>query len=96
MDQDLLPALLNTAAAYIGLIGSRRRWGITAETLQAQGISREALARVHAPIGLELGAETPKEIAISIMAEVIMVLRGGTGAPMQWPGAQPKNQHADS
>lgn len=84
VDRDLIPLLLRTEAAYIGLIGSRRRWLATVEALEAQGIAREQIARIHAPIGLELGAETPKEIAISILAEVIMVLRGGSGAPMRW------------
>jgi len=96
VDERLIPALLATDAPYIGLIGSRRRWALTVESLAERGVSRDDLARVHAPIGLELGAETPKEIAISIMAEVIMVLRHGTGESMQWigpPGAtagQPK------
>jgi xanthine dehydrogenase accessory factor len=90
VDQDLLPALLATDAPYIGLIGSRRRWALTAETLVEQGVRREALARVHAPVGLEIGAETPKEIAVSIMAEVIMALRGGTGESMQWLAPETK------
>lgn len=92
VDQELLPALLATDAPYIGLIGSRRRWALTAETLREQGVSQEALARVHAPVGLEIGAETPKEIAVSIMAEVIMVLRGGTGESMQWLAPEMKQQ----
>jgi xanthine dehydrogenase accessory factor len=87
VDETLLPALLATEAPYIGLIGSRRRWALTVQAMLDQGISRDDLARVHAPIGLEIGAETPKEIAISIMAEIVMVLRGGSGAPMQWTGA---------
>jgi xanthine dehydrogenase accessory factor len=87
VDVRLIPALLKTPAAYIGLIGSRRRWAITLKTLVSeQGFSREQLARVHAPIGLELQAETPKEIALSIMAEILMVRRGGTGKPMRWLG----------
>ncbi len=86
VDERLIPALLATDAPYIGLIGSRRRWALTVESLAERGVSRDDLARVHAPIGLELGAETPKEIAISIMAEVIMVLRHGTGESMQWIG----------
>lgn len=96
VDERLIPALLATEAPYIGLIGSRRRWALTAESLAEKGVSRDDLARIHAPIGLELGAETPKEIAISIMAEVIMVLRHGTGESMQWigppgePAGQPK------
>ena len=60
---------------------------MTAEALAEQGISRDDLARIHAPIGLELRAETPKEIAVSILAEIVMVQRGGTGESMRWPGA---------
>jgi xanthine dehydrogenase accessory factor len=89
VDKNLIPALLATDAPYIGLIGSRRRWAMTAQALGEQGISREALAKIHAPIGLELRAETPKEIALSILAEIVMVQRGGTGESMQWlSGAQ--------
>jgi len=86
VDEQLLPRLLSTDAPYIGLIGSRRRWALTIQALVEQGLSREQLARVRAPIGLELGAETPKEIAVSILAEIVMVLRQGTGEPMQWTG----------
>lgn len=86
VDQDLIPALLKTEAAYIGLIGSRRRWELTMQALESeQGITRDELTRIHAPIGLELQAETPKEIAVSILAEIIMVQRQGSGEPMQWP-----------
>lgn len=87
VDIHLIPALLATSAPYIGLIGSRRRWALTIKALREdKQIQAEALARVHAPIGLELRAETPKEIAISIMAEIIMIRRGGSGQPMQWMG----------
>ena len=87
VDIDLIPALLETDAAYIGLIGSRRRWALTAKALREErGVSSEQLLRVHAPIGLELRAETPKEIALSILAEITMLRRGGTGDPMQWMG----------
>jgi xanthine dehydrogenase accessory factor len=75
VDKDLLPALLATGAPYIGLIGSRRRWTMTAEALSAQGVSQDDLARIHTPIGLALNAETPKEIALSILAEIVTVLR---------------------
>lgn len=89
VDKDLIPALLATDAPYIGLIGSQRRWVMTAEALTAErGIRQEDLARIHAPIGLELGAETPKEIALSILSEIVMVLRGGTGKPMRDPGTR--------
>jgi xanthine dehydrogenase accessory factor len=84
VDLDLIPALLETPTPYIGVIGSRRRWRLTVEALKAQhGLTDEALARVHAPIGLELNAETPKEIAVSILAEIIMIRRGGTGYSMK-------------
>jgi xanthine dehydrogenase accessory factor len=86
VDEKLIPALLETPAAYIGLIGSKRRWALTVKALEAQGISKAQLQRIYAPIGLELQAETPQEIAISILAEIIMILRGGDGKPMQWLG----------
>lgn len=90
VDIQLLPKLLQTNAAYIGLIGSRRRWAITVKALKEDvGLSDEEIQRIHAPIGLELQAETPKEIAVSILAEMIMVRRGGTGQPMKWFGDTP-------
>jgi xanthine dehydrogenase accessory factor len=83
VDMRLIPALLKTSAPYIGVIGSRRRWALTVKALQEEhGLTAEDLQRVHAPIGLELQAETPKEIALSILAEIVMVRRGGTGQPM--------------
>ncbi len=78
-----LPALLETRAAYIGLIGSKRRWATTLKGLQDKGVSDEAIKRIHSPMGLELNAETPEEIAVSILAEVIMLSSGGDGKPMR-------------
>lgn len=84
VDLDLIPALVATPAPYIGVIGSRRRWSLTMKELREQrGMTDAQLARVHAPIGLELNAETPKEIAVSIFAELIMIRRGGTGESMK-------------
>jgi xanthine dehydrogenase accessory factor len=84
VDMELIPALLASDAAYIGLIGSRRRWALTVKALREQrGLTNDQLARVRAPIGLELNAETPKEIAISIMAEITMLRHGGDGRPMR-------------
>lgn len=80
-----LPALLETPAAYIGVIGSRRRWAETCKLLNQQGISDETLQRVHSPMGLGLGAETPEEIAVSILAEILMLRSGGSGRPMKEP-----------
>lgn len=82
VDVESLPALLETPAAYIGVIGSRRRWETCAKKLLEEGVSERAISRVTSPMGLELQAETPEEIAVSIMAEIIMLRRGGTGEPM--------------
>jgi len=83
IDIEGLPALLETSAGYVGVIGSRRRWEVCVDKLRAGGTSDEAIARVTSPIGLELNAESPEEIAVSIMAEIIMLRRKGTGARMQ-------------
>lgn len=86
VDIDLFPTLLQVEVPYIGLIGSRRRWSLTVKALKDKGLTDQQLARIHAPIGLELNAETPQEIAVSIMAEITMARRGGTGQPMKWTG----------
>ncbi|HXF86156.1 MAG TPA: XdhC family protein [Anaerolineales bacterium] len=83
LDAAGLPSLLETNAAYIGVIGSKRRWLTTVKALKEKGVSDEKIARVHSPIGLELNAETPEEIAVSIMAEILMVRNKGTGEPMR-------------
>ena len=71
VDCAALPALLSTDAGYVGVMGSERRWATTRARLEADGVDPAALDRVHAPIGVEVGAETPEEIALSIMAEVV-------------------------
>jgi len=78
-----LAPLLDSAAAYIGVIGSRRRWATTVKALKEKGVSAEKIAKVHSPMGLELQAETPEEIAVSIMAEVMMIKSKGTGKSMR-------------
>jgi xanthine dehydrogenase accessory factor len=80
-----LPALLDTPAAYIGVIGSQRRWATTRKQLLECDVPEEKIARVRSPMGLELNAETPEEIAVSIMAEIIMLRQGGDGAVMSKP-----------
>ncbi len=85
VDVSGLPALLDTQAWYIGVIGSRKRWNTTMKELNRHGISKETLERIHSPIGLGIGAETPEEIAISILAEILMFRGGGSGKPMQTP-----------
>ncbi|TFH38040.1 MAG: XdhC family protein [Anaerolineales bacterium] len=87
LDVEGLPSLLGTKAAYIGVIGSKRRWETTVATLVDSGVDPKAIAKVHSPIGLEIRAETPEEIAVSVMAEIIMQMRGGSGEGM---GHQPR------
>ncbi|HBG74582.1 MAG: hypothetical protein A2X25_11155 [Chloroflexi bacterium GWB2_49_20] len=82
-DIEGLPALLKTSAGFIGIIGSKRRWAETVKQLGSKGITREDLARIHSPIGLEINAETPEEIAVSILAEILMHHHKGTGKPMK-------------
>ncbi len=89
IDVNALPLLLSAPIGYIGVIGSQRRWMTAAKALREKGVSDEVLGRVRAPIGLELRAETPEEIAISIMAEIIMLRRGGDGRPMSGPDREP-------
>lgn len=76
LDAELLPALLATPSPYIGLMGSSRRWAKTRKLLEDKGMDAADLDRVHSPIGLEISAETPAEIAVSILAEVIGHERG--------------------
>lgn len=70
-DEEALYHLAETSARYVGMIGSQRKIKLIFDDLLAEGISREALARVHAPLGLVIGSQTVPEIAISIVAELI-------------------------
>lgn len=81
-DEVSVRAVVNSPAAYIGMIGSRRRAGTVLRLIRDSGVSLEALDRVRTPIGLDIHAETPEEIAVAIVAELIMTHRGGTGLPM--------------
>jgi xanthine dehydrogenase accessory factor len=75
LDADLLRAVIESPAVYIGMLGSERRVLTVFQMLKEQGVSDDQLKRVHAPIGLEIQAETPQEIAVSIMAQIIQVKR---------------------
>lgn len=81
-DEISLRTVVESPAFYVGMIGSKRRVATVLRHLAEDGVSQEALDRVHTPIGLDIGAETPEEIAVSIVAEMIMKRRGGTGRPM--------------
>lgn len=82
-DLPTLRAALQTKAGYIGLIGSRRRVLQTFQTLLKEGFTQQQLNRVNAPVGLDIGAETPEEIAVSIMAEIVQRRRVGASKPAQ-------------
>jgi xanthine dehydrogenase accessory factor len=77
-DDMALREVIHSKAGYIGMIGSRRRARLVLETLIEDGFPRERVESVHSPIGLDIRAETPEEIAVSIVAEMISVRRGGT------------------
>lgn len=69
--------------AYIGMIGSRRRVRATFAQLLEEGVPKERLSDIHAPVGLDIGSETPEEIAVSVAAELVKVRRGGTGGSLR-------------
>ena len=72
-DLSVLRQALRRPFAYLGMIGSRRKNNLLFDTLREEGVGEELLAKVHAPIGLEIGSETPEEIGVSIAAEIIQV-----------------------
>jgi xanthine dehydrogenase accessory factor len=82
LDKDALRAALATDAAYIGMIGSPSKVKHIFRDLLKEGIERTRLEQVHAPIGLDLGAETPDEIALSIASEMLMLRKKGSGASL--------------
>jgi xanthine dehydrogenase accessory factor len=95
-DLDVLRALVSAPLRYVGLIGSRAKVKRIFDALVKEGVDPEALRRVHAPIGLDIGAITPQEIAVSILAELIGVKHGRIGeagvsaVSMRWEGALPR------
>lgn len=78
-DMECLRQVIYSPAAYIGMIGSRRRVKGVFKLLKEEDYSEESIARVHAPIGVDIGAQTPAEIALAIMGEIIRIRRGGSG-----------------
>lgn len=80
-DKEALKNLILTDAAYIGMIGSKNKVTTVMNELRAEGVPAEALNKVFSPIGLDIGAETPAEIALSILSEIVHVIRKGTPSP---------------
>ena len=82
-DNVALAAAAATSARYVGLMGSKRKTILIYEDLVRMGISLERLNEIRSPIGLDISARTPEEIAISIIGEVLMFRLGGTGRAMK-------------
>lgn len=83
LDYEATAAALRTPARYVGLIGSRRKAILIVERLLAAGLSPERVRELRTPIGLDIGARTPEEIALSIVGEWTMLRQGGGGAPLR-------------
>jgi xanthine dehydrogenase accessory factor len=81
-DLPVLRHALGTPVGYVGLLGSSRRGKAILDLLREDGVTEEALARVHVPIGLDLGAQSAPEIALAVLAEVLAVQRGASGLPI--------------
>ena len=75
LDDPALKAALASDVFYIGALGSRRTHGARLKRLEDAGFGEEAVGRIHAPVGLDIGARTPGEIAASVLAEIVQVLR---------------------
>jgi len=84
-DEKVLAAVADRTVGYVGLIGSQRRTAHTFARAREAGVADALLEQVHAPIGLDIGAETPREIALSIMAEIIAVQRGTLSVSIHSP-----------
>ncbi len=85
-DEICLREVIGKPARYIGMIGSRRRTTTIREHLRREGMAAELLRGIRSPIGLDIGAQTPEEIAISILGEIVLVRRGGSGKPKSEEG----------
>ncbi|MGH9970035.1 MAG: XdhC family protein [Pyrinomonadaceae bacterium] len=81
-DEECMRAVMATNPDYVGLIGSKRRTNIVLDRLREAGVDQEKLNNVHAPVGLDIGAITPEEVALAILAEIVGKRRGGQGGSL--------------
>jgi len=94
IDVPVLKKALASDTPYIGLLGSRRRGAAVLQMLRDDGVPEEQISRVRVPIGLDLGGETAAEIALSIISEVVAVMRGRSGSAMSARPAAPAGEAA--
>ena len=88
VDELSLRQVAERGPGYVGMIGSKRRTRTVLQHLAEDGVDPDALERVFTPIGLDIGAETPEEIAVSVLGEIILVRRGGGALPMSARGRE--------
>lgn len=81
-DEECLRAVIAARPDYLGMIGSKRRTNIVLERLRETGIAEEVLSEVRAPVGLDIGAVSPEEVALAVLAEIVAERRGGSGRPL--------------
>ena len=81
-DEECLRAAVEAGPDYLGMIGSKRRTNIVLDKLREEGINEGQLKNVRAPIGLDIGAVSPEEVALAILAEIVAERRGGSGSPL--------------
>ena len=81
-DEQCMRAVVQAQPDYMGLIGSKRRTTIVIERLREAGADEEQLRKIRAPIGLDIGAVSPEEVALAIMAEIVAERRGGNGGSL--------------
>lgn len=81
-DEECLRAAIESKPDYVGMIGSKRRTNIVLDKLREEGADENELKKVRAPIGLDIGAVSPEEVALSILAEIVAERRGGEGEPL--------------
>lgn len=81
-DEECLRAAVEARPDYVGMIGSKRRTNIVLDKLSEEGCDRNELKKVRAPIGLDIGAVSPEEVALAILAEIVAERRGASGAPL--------------
>jgi xanthine dehydrogenase accessory factor len=84
---EALQAVLPRSPRFVGLVGSRRHTGHHLEALRAKGVPEEVIARIQSPVGLDIGARSAEEIALSILAGLVAVRRGGSGGWKEAPHA---------